>query len=144
MTKIMTGRMFKIVRFCFIVFSLSFFLNGCGDGSSGPSTVNITGTTWFGDHTANGTDKIDFSFTAMQTGENISGDMAWNGLNPPVYTTYTGTISGQDITMSWTQNGVTVTLTGTVSSDGTKMSGSWSSTDGTSGTYQATGSHFHT
>lgn len=118
------------------------FLYGCGGGggtSGGPSTVDITGS-WNIFHTENGIEiGPDGLGVSTQTGESITGEITWTSpRTATVFATYTGTISGLDITLSWTQAGTTTTLTGTVSADGTKMSGAWSSSIGPSGTWRAT------
>ena len=140
MKKFVAKKSFKIFLFCFFVVNLC-FLSGCGGGgtSGGPSTVDISDT-WIGDHTdANGI-KVQFSFAPTQTGDTITGLINWSDSSSTT-STFTGTISGLDITLSWTQAGSTINLAGTVSADGTTMSGTWSSSDGTSGTWQATRSH---
>ena len=83
--------------------------------------------------------QLFFNRTALtQTGNSLTGQIAWNGLDPAVYN-FTGTITGMDITMSWNQDSTTLTLNGTISADGTEMTGTWTSSDGTSGTWQASG-----
>ena len=107
-------------------------LSGKGIGGSVPPAVNITGS-WNMYHTENGTpgeQGPDLS-ALTQTGNGIAGTVS--GF------TITGTISGLNISYYWEDDGGTITtLTGTVSSDGTAMSGTFTNSSGNSGTWRAT------
>jgi hypothetical protein len=77
-----------------------------------------------------------FAFTqsfnnAAQTNSNIGG-------TTPDGKQITGAIGRMDITFFWTDGGgVTHTLTGIITSDGTTISGTWYDTSGNSGTWRA-------
>ncbi len=105
-------------------------LNGKGSGGSTPPSVDITGG-WNIYKTTNGTpgEVGPALITLAQTGNSISG-------TKPGGQPITGSISGLNITMSWTDLFI-ITASGTVSADGRTMSGTWSASDGRLGTWRA-------
>jgi hypothetical protein len=71
-------------------------------------------------------------FIFTQSGNGIAG-------TTPEGQPITGAFGRLDVTFYWVgSDGITNTFTGIVTSDGATMSGSWSSTDGKSGTWRAT------
>jgi hypothetical protein len=136
-----TKGILRILLIYFLAFAVVGLLNGCGEDRNSPFQIDRT-LNWFGNHTEDGTTTTNFAFLVdSQSGDSINGIIAWNGLGPAVYTDYSGTISGMEITLSWTQDGTSVTLRGTITDDGTKMTGTWTSSDGRSGVWEAIGSH---
>ncbi len=126
----------------FYAAALTFLVSGCLGASSPPASVTITGS-WNIFHTPTGSTQLGPDiFTFTQTGNSISGTTSQGQ-------TVTGTLTGSNITFSWTASNVTNTYSGTVSADGTTMSGtyttsasetgSWSATKGTSSTVSITG-----
>lgn len=108
-----------------------FIFSGCGGGQSEP-IFNVSGS-WFIYHTSNaaaGEQGPDL-FTFAQSQNSLTG-------TTPLNQAVTGTVSNLDISFSWTgSDGATNNYSGTVSPDGTTMSGAWSSTNGQSGTWNA-------
>lgn len=113
-----------------IIVTLSLFLGGCGGAKSEP-LFNITGS-WYVFHTTNGASGEQepdlFAFT--QTENSLSGTTPLNQL-------ITGNVSNTDITFSWAgSDGTVYTYTGTVNDNGT-MAGTWTGSNGQSGTWHA-------
>ena len=130
MQKLATNKLLKVYLLLLVV-SLHLILGGCGK-SEPPPTWNITGS-WYIYNTTTGTTGEQgpnlFTFTASTN--TISGTTAQS---QPI----TGDISGLNITFSWTgSDGATYTYTGAVSADGATMSGTWTSSNGLSGTWHA-------
>jgi hypothetical protein len=98
------------------------------DTSPTPNTVNITGN-W---NITGVPGEGENLFTFLQSGYGISGKTAQG---EPI----TGTFDNLSITFFWVgSDEATNALTGTVSADGTTMSGTWASTNKQSGTWNAT------
>jgi hypothetical protein len=122
----------KWLMFCtlFIAGALPLFLGGCGSKQNSP-TFNITGG-WYMFYATKGTaGEVGPSlFTFTTTENNITGITAQGQA-------ITGTITGLDISFSFVDSdGATNTSTGTVSGDdGSTMSGTWTKTNGQSGTW---------
>jgi hypothetical protein len=108
------------------------FLGGCGSKQSSP-TFNITGG-WYTFYSTKGTAGAQgpnlFTFTV--TTNNITGVTSQGQV-------ITGQITGLDISFSFVDSdGATNTSTGTVSADdGSTMSGTWTKSNGQSGTWEA-------
>jgi hypothetical protein len=121
---------------------------GCGSGSSSstsPGQISIAGNWQFTvasvhGGTANGTG------TLTQSGATFSGTLALTSATGPVCAasaTISGTISGTNFTASLDENGQAVGLTGTVASDGSSVSGTYTApaggcTNGDTGTFSGT------
>lgn len=116
----------------FFVVTLLFIFGGCG-GKTEP-TFNISGG-WYVFQTTDGTAGKEglglFSFS--QSDNDLSGSVATTGYS------ITGSVSGLDVSFSWTDavTGAKIYYDGTVSTDGTTMSGNWSDTNGQLGTWNA-------
>lgn len=122
----------KWLKVCllFLFWGLSPGLNGCGSNSNLPS-FSVNGTSWFFYHTVNGTAGVvesdPFSFSQSSGSNNITG-------TTPQSEALSGTIDGNNISIiyPWTVTNGTVytyTYTGSFNSDGTVMTGTWSSTN---------------
>ncbi len=111
-----------------------------GVSTAAADSTNITGT--WNCCGAGGAATQDFVIT--DSGGSLSG----TGVAPSggVFADITGSVSGDDVTIVTTYNefaaGYVATFTGTISEDGTTMSGDWSSNRDPSGTWTATRSGF--
>jgi len=123
--------------------SLLTLLISCGGGSNTPSSRTLTGT-WSVTVTsqafnASGTATIQL----QQNGNSVTGSASLTGTPCATSAPLTGTISGSDLSFQLSENGQVVTLTGTVNSSLTSMSGTYSApsggcTNGDFGTWSAT------
>ncbi|MGO9793997.1 MAG: hypothetical protein ACLP8S_32115 [Solirubrobacteraceae bacterium] len=116
--------------------------------SAASAAPNITGTWTCCGTTSTGTTQAGAQVFAIT--ESDSGALSGSGLTPTgsVFSTITGSVSGSTATIVTTYNmnddpGYVATFTGTISADGSTMSGSWSSTfngqaTGQEGTWTAT------
>lgn len=106
------------------------FLGGCGSSST---PFNISGN-WFVYHTTNGATAGDVGPTIMvitQTNKTLTGTTSDGYL-------MSGSVSHTSVTFSWNDaSGATITYTGSEASDGATMSGTWSDTNGFTGTWHA-------
>jgi len=133
MQKLVACKWLKVcVIFC--VLAVSVGLNGCGSTSSLPA-FDINGSKWFlfyTTKTSSGEAGPDlFSFTQS------SGDSTITGVAPPSQA-LNGSINGFNIVFDWVAvDNSTPTYTGSFNSDGSIMSGSWTSTSGQAGTWIA-------
>lgn len=130
------GRRNKWLMVCtfFIVGVLPLLLGGCGSqSSSNPPTWNISGG-WYTFYATKGTagEQGPNLFTFTVTNNDVTGVTSQAQA-------ITGQISGLDISFSFADSdGVTKSSTGTVAaSDGSTMSGTWTKTNGQSGTWHA-------
>jgi hypothetical protein len=116
----------------FIVGVLPLFIGGCGSKQNSP-VYNITGN-WFMFYATKGTagEVGPSQFTFTTTDNNITG-LTDKGQ------VITGEVAGLDITFSFVDSdGALNTSTGTVAaSDGSTMSGTWTKSNGQSGTWHA-------
>jgi hypothetical protein len=124
------------LKVCLLLFviPLPLFLASCGGGiSSAP--FNTSGS-WFIYHTTAGTagDQGPDLFTFTQTdasSNNLTGTTSQSQL-------LSGNVSGLNISFSWVgSDGATYNYTGVISADAFTMSGTWTSTNGLSGTWHA-------
>jgi hypothetical protein len=114
---------------CGAIFTL--LLSGCGSSKPVP-LFNIAGT-WFVYHETNGisAEQGPDSFIFKTSDNTVSGTTSQGQ-------SITGTVTGLDISFSWLgSDSFTYTYTGSVSSDGTTMSGTWTNTNGQSGKWHA-------
>ena len=105
---------------------------GGGGGSAADGTVDVSGY-WKIYHTTEGEagEEGPGYLTCSQSGNDITvTDICYPDEDP-----WHGTISGTSISISWTEDVYTTSLIGTVSDN--TMSGTWSDTDGDSGTWRA-------
>jgi hypothetical protein len=123
---------------------------GCGgggnsstDGSSSQSisTPNIAGNWTFTATSSKFGGQVNAIGTIAQNGSTITGSLALSGSACASAGSFSGTISGNSLTISLNENGQTVTFTGTVS--GSSASGSYSApaggcTNGDMGTWAGT------
>jgi len=131
MQKLDRSKCLKVYLLFFMV-TLPLFFSGCGESKSLP-VWNITGS-WFTYYATTGApgEQGPNLFTFTQSGNGISGTTS---LNQQI----TGTISNLSITFSWVESdGDTYIYTGTLSADGTTMSGTWTGSNGQIGTWRAT------
>lgn len=129
----------RFLKVLLLLIGISFFIVACGSGDGGggggdsddTTTVGVSGD-WKVWHTEEGQAEEGPDYmTFTQTGNDITiADSCYSGDSP-----ISGTINGTSISFSWTEDGVTITATGTVS--GNTMSGQYSNTDGESGTWRA-------
>jgi hypothetical protein len=135
MKKRATSKWLK-VSLLFLVATLPLFLGGCGGSKSEP-TFNISGN-WVIYHTTSGTPGQQgpdlFSFSQSQN--NLTGTTS-SGTTSLSLTLSSGDVSGQNVSFGWTGSDGTTTYaySGSVSSNGTTMSGTWHSSDGQQGTW---------
>ncbi len=130
MRKTATGRWLK-AWFLFFGVTFPMLLSGCGSNDSLP-TWNITGSSFIY-HTTNGTpgEQGPDLFVFTQAGGSLSGTTP---LNQPI----TGSVSESTVTFSWVgSDGATYDYNGEIETNGTTMSGTWTSTNGQSGTWHA-------
>lgn len=119
------------LRVCLFFLGLStvIFLSGCGGGK--PEAVwNIAGG-WYMYHDVAGTpgEQGPDLLTFTQSDNDLSGTTAQGE-------TLTGTISGTDVSFSWTgSDGANYTYSGTASNG--NLAGTWSASNGQSGTWRA-------
>jgi len=114
----------------FYALSLMVLLGGCG--SKTLPVWNITGS-WYVYHvsTTGTAEQGPDLFTFTSTDNNLTGVTS---LNQPL----TGQVNGLDINFSWMgSDGASNTYTGVISADGATMAGTWTSTNGQSGTWNA-------
>ena len=129
MKKLFTGKWSRIYVFL-LVASVPLLLIGCG--SSNPPAYDISGA-WYTYYATHGTPgEVGPNLYALSSSNNaISGSTSQNQI-------ITGEIAGLDINFSYVQSdGSTNNSMGTISSDGTTMSGTWTDTKGRSGTWHA-------
>lgn len=130
MKKLTKAKWLKVCLLLFVV-TLPPFISGCGGNQSEP-TFNIAGS-WNIFHTTTGTagEEGPDLFTFTTSNNDVSGTTPLNQL-------ITGNVSGLNVSFSWVgSDGATNTYTGVVSADGATMSGTWTSTNGHSGTWHA-------
>ena len=130
MQKLDRSKCLKVYLLFFMV-TLPLFFSGCGESKPLP-VWNITGS-WFTYYATTGTpgEQGPNLFTFTQTENSLSGTTS---LNQQI----TGNVSGLSITFSWVgSDGATNTSGGTLSADGYTMSGTWTSSNGKSGTWHA-------
>jgi hypothetical protein len=111
--------------------TLPLIFGGCGGNQAEPAW-NVTGG-WYIYHDTAGVPGEQgpdlFSFT--QANNKLSG-------TTPQGQQITGTVSGVDISFSWTgSDGASCSYSGSISGDGATMSGTWTSSNGQSGTWHA-------
>jgi hypothetical protein len=124
-----TSAMWLKVCLVFLGLSTAIFLSGCG-GSKPDAVWNIAGG-WYIYHDTSGSpaEQGPDLFTFTQSVNDLSGTTA---AGEP----FSGTISGTDVSFSWTASDqTTYTYSGTAS-NGT-MAGTWSGSNGQSGTWRA-------
>jgi len=104
---------------------------GGGDGGDG-NGVDVSGY-WKIYHTTEGQagEEGPEYLTFSQSGNDVTITDSCDPDEDPFY----GAISGTSISFSWTEEGITITATGTVSGD--TMEGTWTDTTGGSGTWRA-------
>ena len=129
MEKIMTKGWLKICFFFFLL-SLPVFIGGCGLINSSTPTFNIAGY-WFIYDAATGTageqgpNLFNFTMSNSDVGGTTSQGQA-----------ITGTSTDVNISFSWVgSDEATYTYSGTVGPDGGTMQGTWSNTNGQSGSW---------
>lgn len=128
MQKLVIG---KRSRVCLLVFAviISLFLSGCigaGFSPSASSGVNVSGT-W--NLFLSTSSAVSTPVIFIQVGNSLTVNGTANA----------GTVNGQSITFSLLQSdGSTAAYNGTVNSDATTMSGSFTSTTGAGGSWNAT------
>lgn len=117
----------------FFAINIVLFIGGCG-GKTDP-TFNIAGS-WYIFHTtdvAKGEQGPDL-FAFAQTDNDLTG-------TAPTGESITGSVSGLDVSFSWTTSvggtNVTKNYSGEVSTDGTTISGTWSDSSNNRGTWNA-------
>jgi len=115
------------------VVTLSLCLGGCGGGSTSENPFNTSGS-WFFYNTTAG--------TAGESGPNLftlaQSDASSNNLTGTTSQGQgiTGNVSGLSISFSWVgSDSATYNYTGTISSDGFTMAGTWTNTINQSGTW---------
>ena len=115
-------------------------LASCGGGNSSTSAINVAGNWQF---TANST-VFGYSYTASgqvsQSGSSLSGNLSLSGTPCAQSASFTGRLSGTNLTASLDENGQSTMYTGTVSPDGNSGSGTYQSpaggcTNGDAGTF---------
>jgi len=123
----------KWLKVCVLicVVAIPLFVGGCGSGNSEPA-FNITGN-WNIFTTTTGTigeaGPNLFSFTTSTN--TLSGTTSQGQV-------ITGTVSDLNVSFSWVgSDGATNSYTGVVSANGTTIAGTWTSTNGQSGTWNA-------
>ncbi|MEJ2695800.1 MAG: hypothetical protein P8013_04055 [Candidatus Sulfobium sp.] len=113
----------------FTVLSTAMVVSGCGGGK--PEAVwNVAGS-WYVYHDAAGTpgEQGPDLFTFTQSDNDLSGTTGEGEI-------FTGSVSGTDVSFSWTgSDGTSYTYNGTASNG--NMTGTWSSNTGQSGTWHA-------
>ena len=110
---------------------LTLFLSACGH-SKHVALINIAGT-WFVYHETDGlsAEQGPDSFNFTTSDNTVSGTTSQAQ-------SITGTVEDLDISFSWIgSDSFTYTYTGSVSNDGMTMSGTWTNTNGQSGTWHA-------
>jgi hypothetical protein len=130
MGKITKKRWVKVCTVFFLVL-VPLFLGGCGGGSNDP-TFNITGKKNVFQTTTGSTEVALGVFTFAQSGSTLTGTTAQGQA-------ITGTVSGTDVTFTFVGADLAAVYTygGTVHGGGI-MSGTWTATNGQSGTWRTT------
>jgi hypothetical protein len=131
MGKIASKRWSEVCTLLFAVL-LPVFLGSCGGGSSSEQTWNISGTTYVY-HIISGVpgELGPDTFTFTQSGSTLTG-------TGPQSQAVTGSVNGSDVAFAWVgADSFTYTYTGTIQGGGI-MSGTWTATDGHSGTWRST------
>jgi hypothetical protein len=128
MEKIGSRKWLKVWMLIFVLAALP-FIAGCGSGTSEPA-FNITGNWNIFTTTSGAIGELGpnlFSFTTSAS--TLAG-------TTPQGNVISGTISDLNISFSWVgSDGFKNSYTGVVSNNGTTMAGTWTSTDGHSGTW---------
>lgn len=119
------------LRLCLFLVGLSsvIILAGCGSGKPEP-VWNVAGS-WFMYHDISGTsgEQGPDLFTFAQSTNDLSGTTAQGD-------TFTGSISGTDVSFSWNaSDGTSYSYSGTASAG--NMAGTWSASNGQTGTWHA-------
>jgi hypothetical protein len=112
-----------------------------GNGSAAPT--NIAGNWSFLSTSSKVVGQVSFTGTVVQTGSGISGAFDISGTPCAQTGSLAGTLNANSITASLNENGQTISLSGTASSDGNSASGSYSAslggcTNGDAGTWSGT------
>ncbi len=115
---------------------------GCGGSSQSAQVLNLGGFWQTSTISALGYDTF-LAGNLTQTGSRISGTLTIYGSPCATSGTLTGTISGSTVTMSLTEGLQIASLTGTATSDGNSITGTYQTpsggcTNGDSGTFTAT------
>lgn len=123
--------------------ALILFLFGCGSGNNSSSVVNIAGNWSFTGNSTKFGDQFTATGAIVQTGSSVSGALTLE--DDPCATTasFSGSVSGSNLSVQLNEGGQEVSYTGTITDNGSAAGGTYTApaggcTGGDTGTWSGT------